>query len=112
MSWKEMLKKLCCQMTAVETMLRVLQGQVAVNSKRMAALRTMIETSEKNKGQSVDRMADRLIEMAMVDKGMGRSAAIHRRSLQDEVPSEQQDLWQESPEEEWPPKGFDAINLP
>ena len=109
MSWKddmvEMVKHL-------EKTIRVLQAQITIQGKRIIALRQFVGDAEKNRGQSADRMADRLIEMAMVNTGESRDAAIHRRSLGETVPPEQGDLWQESPETEWPPKGCDAVNMP
>lgn len=108
MSWKESLAELDRRMDMMIRHLGTLQAAVMNHSKEVRLLRETVAKGNK----SADRMADRLIEMAMVNKGMGRDAAIHRRSLQDEAPLEQQDLWQESPEEEWPPKGFDAINMP
>jgi len=108
MSWKESLAELGTKMDMMIRHLGTLQASVMHYTKEIKALQEAVARGNK----SADRMADRLIEMAMVNKGMGRDAAIHRRSLSDDTPSEQQDLWQESPEEEWPPKGFDSINIP
>ena len=89
--------------------LRIIQSQLVTQSKKLDALRVQVESMVKNKGESADRMADRLIEMAMVNKGLGRDASVHRRYVQDDKPA---DLWQESPDTEWPPKGHDAISMP
>lgn len=112
MSWKETLTGLDEKITTLTRLVTSLHGQVAIHNKRVEALRVAIETSERSRSQSADRMADRLIQMAMVNNGMGRDAAIHRRAQRDEVPAEQGDLWQENPETEWPPKGHDALNMP
>jgi predicted nucleic acid-binding Zn-ribbon protein len=68
-----------------------------------------VERKVDHQSRSSDRMADRLIEMAMVNKNMGREAVSHRRALEEETPS---DLWQDTPETEWPPKGHDALTMP
>lgn len=112
MSWKETLTELDDKIGTLTRLVTSLHGQVAIHSKRVEALRVAIETSERTRSHSADRMADRLIQMAMVNKGMGRDAGIHRRAQRDEVPEEQADLWQEDPETEWPPKGLDALNMP
>ena len=72
-----------------------------------------------------ERMADRIIELAMVNRGDGQSAVAHRRmSGVDSIPSNlnsklhsPQDLWGNAPVEEeeedvWPPKGFDIVPSP
>lgn len=112
MGWKETLVSLEEQVTRMNGMLRVMQGQTALNTKKIEALRVAVETSEKTRGQSADRMADKLIEMAMVNQGLGRDAAIHRRSQTIETPEQPSDMWQDTPGTEWPPKGCDALNMP
>ena len=112
MSWKDDLTNLVEVVNRLEKRVKVLQAQIAVYGKQIDALRQVVGSVEKNGGQSADRMADRLIEMAMVNTGESRDAAIHRRSLGETVPPEQGDLWQESPEDEWPPKGCDAVRMP
>jgi hypothetical protein len=69
-----------------------------------------------------ERMADRIIELAMVNRGDGQSAVAHRRMAgSDSIPSSlnsnpnSTDLWGNAPVEEedtWPPKGFDIIPSP
>lgn len=111
MSWKEQIEKIAEDVRGTAKMLRVLQGQTAINSKRIEALRVMIEQVEKTRSRSADRMADRLIEMAMVNQGGAAVAASHRRSLNEELP-ESTDHWQDSPEIQWPPPGCDAMDMP
>lgn len=112
MSWKDDLTSLLETTSHLEKMMKLLQTQMALQSKKLDHLQRTVEAAEKNKGQSADRMADRLIEMAMVNKGMTYDAATHRRSLGQQTPPELNDLWQDSPETEWPPKGYDAVRMP
>lgn len=60
------------------------------------------------------RMADKLIEMAMVQQGAFREAVGKSRSVALDPASQQaqntDDDWRE--EEEWPPKGCDVMNVP
>ncbi len=111
MSWKDDLKKLLEGIDGLHQTLKVNQALIVGNSKRLGVLEGRLKALETNQSRVADRMGDRLIEMAMVQQGGTRDAAIHRRAL-DEGEPEQNDLWQESPETEWPPKGCDAINLP
>ncbi len=64
---------------------------------------------------STDRMADRLIEMAMVHRGSAQSASVHRNAARLERPSEMpeatDDAWAET-QDDWPPKGHDTLNMP
>lgn len=111
MSWKEDITTLVDQNGRIMKLLQVLQGQVAINSKRIEAMRVILDQSEKTRSRAADRMADRLIEMALVNGGMGREAAGHRRSLE-ETPPEGTDPWQDSPETQWPPPGFTEVSMP
>jgi hypothetical protein len=110
MGWKEDLSTLVSTVSHLEKTVKYLQTYIIAQTKKMGQLTQSVETLRKERGQSIDHMADRLIEMAMVNKGMSRDAAIHRRSLGEEpLP---QDPWQDSPDAEWPPSGYDALNMP
>lgn len=111
MSWKDDIVKIVEQNDMLERLLRVLQGQVAINSKRIEAMRVIMDQSEKTRSRAADRMADRMIEMAMVNRGATMEAASHRRTL-DEKPEGGADPWQDNPETQWPPPGCDAVNIP
>jgi len=111
MSWKDDLTNLVEQQEQVVHLLKVLQGQTVLNAKRIDALRVLMDNQIKDQNRSADRMADRMIEMAMVNQGHTTAAASHRRTL-DEKPAEGADLWQDSPETQWPPPGCDAVNMP
>lgn len=108
MSWKEEMSE---KLDVLAKLLRVLQGQTAINSKRIEAMRVMMEQTEKTRSRAADRMADRIIEMAMVNQGKADMATSHRRTL-DETPEEEPDPWQDSPEAQWPPPGCDAVTMP
>lgn len=85
--------------------LGTLQAAVMEGNRKLEALRTVVELQSK----SAEKMADRLIQMAMVNQGMGREAAGHRRAQQDETPESGSDLW--ANEEEWPPPGCDTLTM-
>ena len=89
--------------------LKIVQAQLVAQGKEIRTLRAQMELVAKNKGESAERMADRLIEMAMVNKGLGRDASIHRRYVKDDKP---EDLWQDTPEKPWPPPGCDELRMP
>ncbi len=105
MGWKEDLRE-------VEHNTDKVFIQLGSMERRQAAMNTKIDLVVRLVQEQMTRMSDRLIEMAMVNNGMGRDAAIHRRSLTEEAPTPPADLWQDNPENEWPPKGHDALNLP
>lgn len=109
MSWKDDLQQIIKQTDTLGHMLKVIQGQGVLNAKRIEALKVMIDSQIKGASRSADRMADRMIEMAMVRQGKPEMAATHRRVL-DENP-EGTDLWQDSPETQWPPPGCDAVRM-
>ena len=111
MSWKNDIITLMDQQTKIIKLLQVLQGQTAINSKRIEAMRVLMDEQMRNQSRSADRMADRMIEMAMVNSGKATEAASHRRTLGEQLP-EANDLWQDSPETAWPPPGHDAIAMP
>ena len=111
MSWKDDLTTIVEQQTKMVRLLQVLQGQVAINSKRIESMRVLMDGQMKNQSRSADRMADRMIEMAMVNSGKATEAASHRRTLGETLP-EATDLWQDSPETAWPPPGHDALAMP
>lgn len=111
MGWKEDIKTTVDTVGFLEKQMRILQGQTAINSKRIEAMRVILEQSEKTRSRAADRMADRMIEMAMVNQGKAVEAASHRRSLEEEV-GEKGDLWQDSPDTQWPPPGCDEVTMP
>ena len=110
MSWKEDITTLVEQNGRIVKMLQYLQAQVAINNKRVETMRAVMDQSEKTRSRAADRMADRLVEMAMVNQGNSREAAGHRRALE-EVP-EGSDPWQDSPETQWPPPGCTEVSMP
>jgi hypothetical protein len=112
MNWKEQIEKMSEQMETVTKLLRVLQGQTAINSKRIEAMRVIVEQAEKTRSHAADRMADRMIEMAMVNQGKAVEAVSHRRSLEEGSQREEGDPWQDSPDTQWPPPGCDVISVP
>lgn len=113
MSWKEDIAKMVEQNDMIERLLRLLQGQVAINSKRIEAVRVLLDGQIKNQSRSADRMADRMIEMAMVNQGKPTEAAVHRTRSDNAFSS--QDAWavgsEQNPDDVWPPAGCDSMEL-
>ena len=112
MSWKDDLTKVIEQNEKMLHMMAIIQGQGVLNSKRIEALKVIIDAQIKGAGRSADRMGDRLIEMAMVRQGRPVEAAAHRRSLDEVQDQEGSDPWADDPESQWPPPGCDAVNIP
>ncbi|KKN17687.1 hypothetical protein LCGC14_0963460 [marine sediment metagenome] len=105
MGWKEDLKEIGIRTQGLQTHLGMLdRRQIMMNRK--------IDLVVKSIQDQMTRMGDRLIEMAMVNNGMGRDAAIHRRSLNEDPKESPSDLWEDNSETEWPPRGCDALNMP
>ncbi len=111
MSWKDDIVTMVEQNSRIAKLLQVLQGQTAINSKRIEAMRVLLDGQIKNQSRAADRMADRMIEMAMVNNGKADMAATHRRTL-DEKDMEGADPWQDSLDTQWPPPGCTEIKMP
>ena len=108
MGWKE---DQDLKLDKLGRLLTIMLDKMKMNGKRLDAMRVLLDDQIKNESRAADRMADRIIEMAMVNQGGAREAAAHRRTL-DEKLVEGADLWQDNPETQWPPPGHDAINMP
>lgn len=111
MSWKDDLSNIVEQNKKLMHMVAVIQGQEVLAAKRMEALKVIIDQQIKGASRSADRMADRMIEMAMVQNGSPEMAATHRRTLDESLEAEA-DLWQDSLDTQWPPPGCDELRMP
>lgn len=111
MSWKDDLKQITEQNERLMHMMKVLQGQGVLNAKRIEALKLIIDQQTEGANRSADRMADRMIEMAMVNQGRSVEAASHRRTLEESIVGGV-DLWEDDPDSQWPPPGCDAVQMP
>jgi len=111
MGWKEDLTTIVDQNRVLHKMVQLLQGQTAINGKRIENLKVLLDEQVKNQSRAADRMADRMIEMAMVNTGRSVEAASHRRTLAEPQPGVS-DLWEENPSDQWPPPGCDAVQMP
>ena len=112
MSWKDDLKDLKELVTLQGAQIRLTTGHLALCLKRLTDLRATIDQMQKSQSRAVDRMADRMIELAMVNQGDSRAAAGHRRSLnEDDHPADTNDLWKNAGDD-WPPPGCDAVSMP
>ncbi len=79
-----------------------LQEIVMEGTRKVEALRVTVEVQDR----LVDKLSDKLVEMAMVNQGMGREAASHRRSQTVEnepSPPDADELWD---------AGCDVITMP
>ena len=111
MSWKDDLVAIALEVTEARTeIFRVKRLEASLHAKIDGLILT-VGMLEKTYSRAADRMADRMIEMAMVRQGAPGMAATHRRTLQ-ETPEEGADPWQDSPDSQWPPPGCDAVNMP
>lgn len=104
MSWKDDIKDTVARMD-------LLMKEIVILYQRIEKLETTLGRQVADQSRAADRMADRMIEMAMVRQGAPDMAATHRRTL-DEKPVEGTDLWQDSPEEQWPPPGCTEVRMP
>jgi len=110
MSWKDDLKDMADTSRQMENQLKAVMGHLALNEKRMIELKGSMDAMRTSQSRAADRMADRMIEMAMVNKGQGREAAGHRRSLDEHV-EDTTDLWKNAGDD-WPPPGCDSMEMP
>lgn len=113
MAWKEDIAQTRTILEANRKHLQILISQAALNTKKIEELRIIVVALAKNQSGAAERMGDRLVEMAMVQKGESPAAASHRRILKDEVEplKPAADLWDEA-QDPWPPPGCDAIRIP
>lgn len=106
MKWRETLESTYARVRIIrDEVVEVKRGQIAMNAKLDMVCRSVQD--------QVTRMADRVIEMAMVNQG-GRSDAVKHRHvtrLDDRVPEDTGDPWAEQ-QDDWPPKGHDSLNMP
>ncbi len=87
---------------AVIHCIATLQASVMEGNRKIEAMSLVVDAQ----GKLVDKLSDKLVEMAMVNQGMGREAASHRRSqtVVDEAPHPDSDeLWD---------AGCDVITMP
>ncbi len=111
MGWKSDLEAIALEVTETRTeVARVKRLEASLHAKIDRLILT-VGMLEKTYSRAADRMADRMIEMAMVRQGAPGMAATHRRTLQ-ETPEEGADPWQDSPETQWPPSGCSVVNMP
>jgi hypothetical protein len=103
MKWKETVEEL-------PKLVKTLMAQVAAQSKRLERIEAQLQDLRREKSQSVEQMADRLIEMSMVQRGESREANMHRRTTPGTSQNEPSNLWGDLPDEaQWPPKNVDVV---
>ncbi len=112
MGWKDDLVEIKEQNERMIHLIRMNQGQLEINNKRIETMQVLLNGLIKNQSRSADRMADRMIEMAMVRQGSPEMAATHRRTLSECLVPDETDLWQDNPSTQWPPPGCDAVDMP
>lgn len=91
--------------------LTTLKTFVVAQGRLLSSLAEKVERLSSNQSRAADKMADKLIEMAMVQQGANKSASIHRRSQVDMMEEGHSDPWQEK-DNEWPPAGCDELRMP
>lgn len=105
MSWRQEITRLVGEVD----MLNVRMANV---SKSLVAVNAKLDLLTKTNQEQVTKLADRLVEMAMVQNGFSTPASVHRNAARMEQPpdppGEGPDLW----EDKWPPDGHVAINMP
>jgi len=81
-------------------------------------LLTAIQIMAKNIDEAnrrAEKMADRLIEMSLVNAGAYREAVAKGKQppvLATSATQQSDDDWEKSEDEEWPPKGYVSMNAP
>ena len=110
MNWKDMLGETSKRVADVEKLLRTVMAQELANSKKLQRIEEQLQSLHREKNQSVEQMADRLIQMSMVQRGESREASVHRRTAPGASQEEPSNLWGELPDEaQWPPKGVEVV---
>lgn len=91
--------------------LQKLAAVLTTFNSRLGRLENLVATLVNQRAESVDKMADKLIEMAMVNGGHARGASLHRQVARPEQPDEVVDNWAEVADD-WPPPNSDVMNMP
>ena len=110
MNWKDTIE-------VIEKTIRTVLAQGLANGKKLQRIEEQLQRIEeqlqrlhREKNQSVEQMADRLIQMSMVQRGESREASVHRRTAPGTSQEEPSNLWGELPDEaQWPPKGVEVV---
>lgn len=110
MNWKDMLGETLKRVEDIEKFLRTVMAQELANSKKLQRIEKQLQSLHREKNQSVEQMADRLIQMSMVQRGESREASVHRRTAPGTSQEEPTNLWGELPDgAQWPPKGVEVV---
>lgn len=100
------------QLDGIEKTLALMQRQMVGLDLKLNKVTNHLDRMAAEKNEAATRMADRLIEMSMVNQGGLRDATTHRNvTKSDTIPEATGDPWAEE-QDEWPPKGTDAIMMP
>ncbi len=110
MSWKEIVEELPKRIDLLEKMLDALMAHGVSQDARLKRIEARLQAIHQEKSQSVGQMADRLIEMSMVQRGESQAANVHHRTTPSTTQGEPSNLWGDLPDEaQWPPKGIDVV---
>ena len=93
----------------MENALKVVAARLLTLSEQIARLQSQVDQIAKIDSKSAEKMADRLIQMSMVQRGSSHDASVHRNVSRMEEP--QADNWQDDGNA-WPPPGCAAIDMP
>jgi hypothetical protein len=100
--WRERLNE-------IDKRTNVIAAQVTALAIVVQRLASSIEDLRREHVRTCSRLADKLIELAMVNRGEAAAAVAHRRA----EPVEPVDsLWDGNPETDWPPPGTTRLDIP
>lgn len=88
----------------------VMEMQISSVSRSLIAVNAKLDLLTKVNQEQVTKLADRLVEMAMVRQGSPGPASVHRSAARMEKPAEGPDLWES--EDKWPPEGHVSMEMP
>jgi hypothetical protein len=99
----------------LDQLLHLLKDMVALEGHIDEVEESILSRLDKLAASQVDssKLVDRLIEMSMVNRGQSQDAVVHRAQARVESNFSDVQSWtpDEQPEDVWPPKGCDAVDI-
>ena len=112
MGWKEDIGSLLDKVDSLSNTVKILVAKSYTQAQSQKRMEAQLEDLHREKSQAVEQMADRLIQMSMVQRGESREASVHRRTAPGHSPDgpSNSNLWGDLPDEaQWPPKNVDVV---
>lgn len=103
-------KKIFTQLEKLSVQIEALHRKIELYERDLTHDLCRIEEELSRSQDAYTKMADRLVQMAMVQRGDTRGAVAHRTQERAEKQVPEVEVFQ--PEDEWPPKGTDAMMAP